>query len=159
MPTRKKITPEEAVADLKGRKHGVSKGSAVSMIKKFKSQNGKVAKAAKSIDVSTETSIVFPAFLSYNKKAINKILGKKDCIGLRIYPALTAENEFTLVIVGIDESNNNMVATEDAMPAESKTVKKKSASIVAKPVTGLNDDILDEGQASPPYPPPPNGGL
>ena len=157
MPSKKKITPEEAVADLKGRKHAVSKGSASAMIKKFKSQSGKVAKAAKAIDTATEVAITYPTFLSYNKKAITKILGQADCIGLRIYPALNDQNEFTLVLVGVDEKNNNIVPSDDAAPAESKAVKKKAATIVAKPVTGM--EVLDEGQASPPYPPPPNGGL
>jgi len=160
MPSKKKITPEEAVADLKGRKHTVSKGTANAMIKRFKNQSGKVAKAAKSIETATEAAITYPAFLSYNKKAITKVLGQSGCIGLRIYPALNDQNEFTVVMVGIDENNNNIVPQDDAAPAESKSVKKKAANIVAKPVTvaGTGTEILDEGQASPPYPPP-SGGL
>jgi hypothetical protein len=158
MPSKKKITPEEAVADLKSRKHAVSKGSASAMIKKFKSQSGKVAKAAKSMETTTQAAITYPAFLTYNKKAISKILGQTDCVGLRIYPALNDQNEFTLVLVGVDGKNNNIVPSDDAPAVESKAVKKNAANIVAKPVTGMNNEILDEGQASPPYPPP-NGGL
>ncbi len=137
-----KITPQEAVADLKKRDQKITKSKAVAMVKKFKSQSEK---------------ITYPDFLSYNGEAITKLLSQEGCIGLRIYPAVNDNNEFTLVMVGIDGENNNILLDSGSAETMSTSVEKSTSAVAAETVEADGDEILDEGQASPPYPPPTNG--
>ncbi|MES2645439.1 MAG: hypothetical protein V4717_01090 [Bacteroidota bacterium] len=141
----KKINAEQAMQDLMSRKHHVEQETASGMVKKFKTFRTKLATAKKNGSELPKNIPDLPTFITYNKKAIQKLLKNPECAGLRIYPAINADNFMTLVLVGVDEGGENIL--ESTLLAS----KAKSSS---KSVTTLT---VDEGQMSPPYPAPVNG--
>ena len=142
MASSKKISSEQAMQDLAARKHHVDQTTAAAMVKKYKSFRTKLASAKKNGGDLPANVPDLPTFITYNKKAIQNLLKKSDCAGLRIYPAINADNALTLVLVGVDEAGENILAS---------TLLAKTA---AKGATGTT---VDEGQMSPPYPAPING--
>lgn len=44
----------------------------------------------------------------FGKTIINDILAQEDCVGIRIYYALTSTGEKQLVLVGVDEDENDL---------------------------------------------------
>jgi hypothetical protein len=141
----KKISSEQAMQDLNARKHHVEQETASGMVKKFKSFRTKLATAKKNGGDLPKNVPDLPIFITYNKKAIQKLLKDPECAGLRIYPAINAENFMTLVLVGVDEAGDNILAS---------TILASKAKSNSKTVTTLT---VDEGQMSPPYPAPPTG--
>jgi hypothetical protein len=63
-----------------------------------------------------------------------------------MYPVINDNNQLTLVIVGVDATGENML-----------TNKSETSAKALKAVLNTSTALLDEGQASPPYPPPTNG--
>jgi len=47
--------------------------------------------------------------LYYSKDALQEILNQQDCVGVRVYYAETSIGEKTLVIVGVNTSENDLV--------------------------------------------------
>lgn len=47
--------------------------------------------------------------LYYSKDALQEILSQQDCVGIRTYYAETSIGEKTLVIVGVNASQNDLV--------------------------------------------------
>lgn len=131
-----KISAEQAMEDLKSRKHHVEADAASSMVKKFKSFRTKLVSAQKAEGVVPKNTPELPLAVTYNKKAIQSIMKIPGVAGLRIYPAINADNALTFVLVGVDESGENIAGS----------------ATMAKGVTTTN--TVDEGQMSPPYPAP-----
>ena len=144
MATSKKITPEQAMQDLAARKHHIDADTAATMVKKFKSFRTKMTSAKKNSGALPANVPDLPAFVTYNKKVIQKLLKDPACTGLRIYPAINASNSLTFVLVGVDESGENIL----------DTAVSATANAMVKPAGGTT---VDEGQTSPPYPAPSNG--
>jgi hypothetical protein len=140
----KKNSAEQAMQALLARKHHVEQETASGMVKKFKIFLTKLATAKKNGGDLPKNVPDLPTFITYNKKAIQKLLKNPECAGLRIYPAINADNFMTLVLVGVDESGDNMLES---------TLLASKAKSSAKTITTLT---VDEGQMSPPYPAPPN---
>ena len=140
----KKISSEQAMQDLMGRKHHVDQASAATMVKKYKSFRTKLASAKKNGGDLPSNVPDLPTFITYNKKAIQNLLKNSDCAGLRVYPAINADNALTLVLVGVDEAGENIL--ESTLLAKTATSK-----------SGTSTKTVDEGQMSPPYPAPVNG--
>ncbi|CAN5596765.1 hypothetical protein BH10BAC3_BH10BAC3_32380 [soil metagenome] len=145
MASSKKITSEQAMQDLAARKHHVDQTTAAAMVKKFKGFRTKLASAKKNGGELPANAPDLPTFITYNKKAIQNLLKKPECAGLRIYPAINADNFLTLVLVGVDEAGENIL---------DNTLLASSAKSSAKTVTTT---VVDEGQMSPPYPAPKTG--
>ena len=145
MATSKKITPEQAMEDLSKRKHHVDESKAATMVKKYKTFRTKLASAKKNGKELTGNIPDMPLFITYNKKAIQTLLKKTDCVGLRIYPAVNDDNALTFVLVGVDAAGNNMLDGNVEAPGQ---------GVMMKPAGGTT---VDEGQTSPPYPAPSNG--
>jgi hypothetical protein len=49
----------------------------------------------------------FP-FGAFHRIALDRILGQPGCVGIRAYPAENDDGLSTMVIVGVDESGNDM---------------------------------------------------
>lgn len=140
MATSKKITAEQAMEDLSKRKHQVTQTTAASMVKKYKAFRTKLASASKNGTAIPATTPELPTFVTYNKKAIQGLLKKTGCAGIRIYPAINDANTLTFVLVAINEAGENIL--DDAAA---------TGNALAKPAGGT---VVDEGQTSPPYPGP-----
>ena len=142
MATSKKISSEQAMEDLLSRKHHVNKDTAAAMVKKYKSFRTKLASAKKNGGDLPANTPDLPTFITYNKKAIQNLLKSSECAGLRIYPAINADNGLTLVLVGVDQAGENILESTLLAKANAKTVTTTT---------------VDEGQMSPPYPAPAKG--
>ena len=140
MASSKKLTQQQAMEDLAKRKHHVAQSTAASMVKKYKTFRTKLASASKNGGALPATVPDLPTFVTYNKKAIQGLLKKPGCAGIRIYPAINNENTLTFVLVAIDEAGENI------FDAAAET----AGNAMAKPGGG----VVDEGQTSPPYPAP-----
>ena len=136
MATTKKINAAQAMDDLRTRKHHIEETKASGMLKKFKSFRTKLAGAIKNGDPVPANCPDLPIAVTYNKKAIQSLLKLPGFDGLRIFPAINADNAMTFVLVGIDENGNTIPGS---------AVMSKGTS---------SGTIVDEGQMSPPYPAP-----
>lgn len=139
MAKAKKISAEEAMQDLKSRKHHVEEATAASMIKKYQSFRTKMARAKNTEGPVPPKSPDLPIAITYNKKAIQRLLKQPGTEGIRIFPAINADNMLTLVLVAIDAAGETI---------KSSAVASKSTT----PTPGTT--TVDEGQMSPPYPAP-----
>ncbi|TAD81628.1 MAG: hypothetical protein EAY75_17465 [Bacteroidetes bacterium] len=136
--------------DLQKRKHSISATSAKEMVANFSRLKAELGKPKKTAVYFDEKDPVFPKSIAINKKALADLLAQPNCVGLRFYPALNAENKFTLVVLAIDAAGENIfqVAEKPAVMAKSR----KSAALAAQDV----EQVVDEGQMCPPYAPPSN---
>ena len=146
MATSKKITTEQAMEDLAKRKHIVEESKASTMVKKYKTFRTRLATAKKNGSAPANTPDL-PVSITYNKKAIQNLLKKTGCTGLRIYPAINEGNSLTFVLVGVDEYGENIINGGTA---------GSDAAMVMKSAAGSGGTV-DEGQTSPPYPAATNG--
>jgi hypothetical protein len=126
----KKITPEESMKDLKARKHSVSQSTAALMLKKFKSFRLKLARAKKNGWLDNTTPEL-PLSVTFNKKAIIALTKLPGFTGLRITPAINADNMLTFILSGID-ANGEAITPDNEMGKPGGTV-------------------TDEGQINPPF--------
>ena len=127
------------MAELKDQKHTIPKDDAEKMVKKYKQVRKKL------MALNEEEGLKLPAFpisVTYNKAAMDGLVNLPGCVGIRVYPAVTKENELTFVLVGVDADGENIYGTAGA-----KTAKQLTTS----------GTVTDEGQMSPPYPAPTNG--
>jgi hypothetical protein len=135
MAKAKKISAEQAMEDLKARKHHVDSDVASSMVKKFKTFRTRLQTAQKTEGAVPKNTPELPVAVTYNKKAIQSLLKQPGCEGIRIYPAINGDNAMTFVLIGVDASGENL-----------------SGNVMAKDATSTK--TVDEGQMSPPYPAP-----
>jgi hypothetical protein len=138
----KRITAVAAMQELTQTKHGISREVANAMLKRYNSFRKKMHTAKRSgAGIPAEVPSL-PICLTYNKSAIYQLMKLPGCIGIRIYFGINQKQQLSLVIVGVDEAGDNIV-----------TGSASGASRVEIALTDENVGILDEGQASPPYPP------
>lgn len=142
MATPKKITQAQAMQDLKILNHQITTDFATLMVKKYKRFRSKILKAKKTDGLLPSNTPDLPHFLTYNKTAIHNLLKTPGCTAIRMYPAINDNGQLTLVIVGVDATGENILKAKNASSA------KTSKAVATTSVT-----VLDEGQASPPYPP------
>ena len=147
MHTTKKHTLRTAMQELQSAKHAVSFETASGMVKQFKRFRNRMTRARQT-GLLTGDVPHLPVCLSFNKAAIYQLMKTPGCVGIRFYPAINSNQQLTLVIVGVDETGENI------LPAKTSGNKLLANAVVAQGSTSL----LDEGQASPPYPRP-GGGL
>ena len=48
----------------------------------------------------------------FHAEAFHRILRQPGCVGIRVYPSMYEDGRQTLVLVGVDESGNDMTAGE-----------------------------------------------
>jgi hypothetical protein len=125
----KKITPEESMKDLKGRKHSVSQSTAAKMIKKFKAFRKYVIAEKESLGWDAAPDL--PLYVTFNKKAITALMKEPGCVGLRITPAINSANMLTFILDPID-ANREVISGGNDLGKPSGTT-------------------TDEGQWNPPY--------
>jgi len=138
----KKLTADEAMQELQSTKHEISTELASAMVKRFGRFKTTLNKAKKNKAPLPDSTPVFPNSLTFNRAAIYRLMKMPGCAGIRCYLAINAKQELRLVIVGVDEKGENMLAS----------TQSGSGNKVAK-AAGDDVVVLDEGQASPPYPP------
>jgi hypothetical protein len=147
MHTTKKHTLRTAMQELQSAKHAVSFETANGMVKQFKRFRNRMTRARQTGLLAGDVPHL-PICLSFNKAAIYQLMKAPGCVGIRFYPAINNKQQLTLVIVGVDEMGENILP-----------LKTNNNQLLAK---GLemegSSGLLDEGQASPPYPRP-GGGL
>jgi hypothetical protein len=78
MAKAKKISAEQAMEDLKSRKHHVEESAASSMVKKFKSFRSKLVSAQNGEGAIPKNTPEFPVAVTYNKKAIQSLIKQPD---------------------------------------------------------------------------------
>jgi hypothetical protein len=115
--------------DLKARKHSTPVNTAAKMIKKFKAWRNKIAKRKREGFPSSEPDL--PLSVSFNKKAIIALTKLPGFTGLRITPAINADNMLTFILAGID-ANGDVITLDNEMGKPGGTV-------------------TDEGQINPPF--------
>lgn len=136
------LTAREAMQELQNTKHEISAELASVMVKRFGRFNTKLRKAGKTGSTLPVETPGFPNCLTFNRAAIYRLMKVPGCVGIRCWLAINNKQEFRLVIVGVDEQGENMLAS--------------AAGDSSKDLTSMTVDeilVLDEGQASPPYPP------
>jgi hypothetical protein len=126
----KKITPEESMKDLKARKHTTPVNTAAKMLKKYKAFRNKLVKARMNGWVDENTPDL-PLAVTFNKKAIIALTKLPGFTGLRITPAINADNMLTFILSGID-ANGEAITPDNEMGKPGGTV-------------------TDEGQINPPF--------
>lgn len=136
-------TMEEAMLQLQNTDHHISKEKAINLINKFKTHRNRLFKAKKGYCTLPFNAPGLPLALTYNKLAIQDLLDIPDCIALRLYPSVNSAGQFTMVIAAVNASGDNIII-------EPSVGGDENSLISGRVVTGL----LDEGQASPPYPAP-----
>jgi len=134
----KNMTAANAMLELQSTQHEISTELASAMVKRFSRFNSKLKKAKKNGGQLPDDTPVFPNCLTFNKAAVYRLMKTPGCAGIRCYMAINNEQQFRLVIVGVDDKGVNMLAS-NAGDSTSKAIDE----VV----------VLDEGQASPPYPP------
>jgi len=85
---------------------------------------------------------ILPDSETFDRTVFDKILSQPGCVGLRIYAGLTPELMRKSIIIGVNEEN------EDMLPASLTTSGEEG--------DGEDDLIAEEGQACPPFCPPPS---
>jgi hypothetical protein len=147
MATPIKITQVQAMQDLKITNHQISADFAALMVKKYKRFRRKMIQAKNTDGVCPSNAPDLPLCLTYNKTAIHNLLKTPSCTAIRIYLAINDNGQLTLVMVGVDATGENMLDDKSTSSAKASKAISKATSVA----------LLDEGQASPPYPPPSNG--
>jgi hypothetical protein len=123
----KKPTVQESMKDLKARKHSISQSTAAKMVKKYKAYRTKLIKAKKAGMNLPD----YPLSVTFNKKAIVALTKLPGFTGLRITPAINADNMLTFILSGIDASGE-VITPDNGMGKPGGTV-------------------TDEGQINPPF--------
>ncbi len=127
------ITKEQAVEDLRNRVHFVNQARAANMLNKIKGKPHSLYKVQRGFAVLPFNVPRMPESLTYYKNAIDELLSPEGCIGLRIYPAMDANNQFALLLVAVDEQGDDILGDG-------------GTSLVP------GGRFIDEGQTCPPYP-------
>jgi hypothetical protein len=155
MNPKENLTPGQAIADLKKINHEIDYNSASKMINEFRSFYAALKPETK------ETIPSAPNFLTFNKKAIEEIISKPGCVGLRVYPAIKEVDKkktFSVVLVGVDEKGNNIIKKEVSAGLAAKTSSDTSAFAASATNkdgnSGGGSGAYDEVQTCPPYPKP-----
>ena len=95
MATKKPGRPRREVPPFDKGKHEVSHAIARRYRKRFLGLYGTGA------DVSSP--------LVYSRNIFEKILGQKECVGIRFYPGLDDEGRYTLLYCGVDAKGNDIL--------------------------------------------------
>lgn len=140
----KKVPQAAAAGQIQQTTHKLAQSNAIKMVKKFqKVRKELMAAKAKGQAVPAGFPEIGISF-AFNAKAIKQLLKKPGAVGIRIYPAVNAENNLTLVLTAFDADGNN-ISIPDA--AAAKALKAAGA------LGGAEDDssTLDDAQINPPY--------
>ena len=127
-------------------KHSISKYMAGVMLKRYKCFWKKLLETKRAGGGVFGNIPNLPICLTYNKSAIYQLMKLAGCVSIRIYFAINEKQQLSLVMVGVDEAGDNIVVDNT-----------NGSGKVADALAGENVGILDEGQASPPYPRPGDG--
>jgi hypothetical protein len=146
---KKDAERKAGMKDLMKRQHKVGLVAAKEMVANFAVLKAELGKPKKTAVYFDEKDPVFPKSIAINKKALSDLLAQPNCAGLRFYPALNADNKFTLVVLAIDDAGENILPGVDAPGAMAKTA---SSAVTA----AEEEHVVDEAQLSPPFPPPAN---
>jgi hypothetical protein len=127
------------LSKLKSISHNISPKDADIMIQKFR-------RIVPDLLKSNVVSFI-PESLTYNKNKIMEILSSEDCIGLRVYNALTEDNVVKVVLVGVNSDGKDILETG---------VYGSLINSIGLPATVLNNNtsskIAEWGQCTPPCP-------
>jgi hypothetical protein len=138
----KKIAAGEAMLELQATRHEIGFENAKAMVKRFGRFRNKLRRAKRNGMTLPDETPVFPDCLTFNKAAIYRLMKIPGCAGIRCWMAINEKQEFRLVIVAVDEKGGHLRASGSG--DSEKTIANAGVEEVL---------VLDEGQASPPYPP------
>ena len=149
----KKIPVKQAMDELSGSEHSISKAAADKWAKRYQKFIKDLNKAvAEGTPPPANTPEIGYAF-SFNKKSVQKILKVVHAVGLRIYPGINDEGRLTMILVAFDADGNNITYTQ--MPAAAKSKTGKTVKTAATSGEDDPDDgLVDDSQLCPPYPAP-----
>ncbi len=135
MAVSRTITKAEAMQNLLSRDHFIDQDSAVTMAIRIKTKPNRVFKLRSGSTVLPYNVPQLPESLTFNKDAIAELMALPGLAGIRIYPAISSSNKFTVVLVGIDSTGEDIIS----VAGEGLIQNRITVSV-------------DEAQTCPPYP-------
>ena len=120
-------------------RHLISLETAKKFTKDFRDKKKKILKD----EYGNKNTI--PLSETFDRDAFDYILSQQGCVGIRVYFGMNTEERVNLIIVGVNDKNEDIVA------AQTET------GDVVMMRTSDTDPIAEQGDTCPPSCPPPSG--